>query len=116
MKIKFAFIFLLTFSLYGCDDLSDQVEVRIQPDFYQDYFTGEFRERSILVVTSLTNEPIQIQSISVNRGGCNSQISQGSQHLSRYGSYTKFLVPRCDTNTVKEVQLTLNNMEYIYSF
>ena len=41
MKIKISLAILLIFSLYGCNDSSDQVEVRIEPDFYENPWTDE---------------------------------------------------------------------------
>ena len=87
-----------------------------EPDFYENPWTDEIQSRSLIVVTSLSNEPIEIQNISINRGGCSSQITQGAKKLSRYGSYTKFLLPNCDISMVKEAQLKLNNLEYVYNF
>lgn len=116
MKIKISLAILLIFSLYGCNDSSDQVEVRIEPDFYENPWTDEIQSRSLIIVTTLSDEPIEIQNISVNRGGCTSQMTQGAKILSRYGSYTKFLLPNCDISMVKEAQLKLNNLEYVYNF
>ena len=116
MKIKVSLVILLISSLYGCNDLSEQVEVRIEPDFYENPWTDEIQSRSLIIVTSLSDEPIEIQNISVNRGGCTSQMTQGAKILSRYGSYTKFLLPNCDISMVKEAQLKLNNLEYVYNF
>lgn len=116
MKIKLSLTSLLILSLYGCNDLSQQVEVRIEPDFYANPWTNEIQDRSHIVVTSLTDEPIEIQNISINRGSCQSQMVSGTSKLIRYGSYTKFLVPNCDISMVKEAQLKFNNTEYVYNF
>ena len=116
MKTKLCLATLLMLSLYGCNDLSQQVEVRIEPDFYANPWTNEIQDRSLVVVTSLTDEPIEIQSISINRGSCQNQMISGTKKLTRYGSYTKFLLPNCDISMVKEAQLKLNHNDYIYNF
>lgn len=113
---KLSVFCLLGFALYGCSNLSEQIEVRLEPELSVDPLTYEVRDITRVVVTSLANDPINIQSISVNRGACGSRMVKGSKQLSGYGSLVKFQLSNCDMAMVKEVELTMNGQDYIYEF
>ena len=89
---KLSIIYLFCSLLAGCESFNDPVEVRLEPDF---------------VVTSLANRPIKIQEISINRGNCHSQLTQGSSHLLHYGSFLKVTLQNCKIQMIKEVEIII---------
>ncbi len=113
---KLSIVWFLSWPLYGCGNLSNPVEVQIEPDLVFDEWTNQVKDHSLIVVTSLENEPIQIQHISVNRGACKIQRSQGNGTLTHYSSLTKYQLLNCDMNMIKEVELKINGKRYTYTF
>lgn len=116
MKLKIILICLISLSFYGCNNLAEQVEVRIEPELYADPWTDEFKDRTYIIITSFTDQPVEIQHISINRGACTSKLAEGNRKLSQYGSFNKMLLLNCNIGMVKEVQLTMNRSDYVYNF
>ena len=104
---KLSIIYLFCILLAGCESFDDPVEVRLEPDFVVNEWTNEIQDRSHIVVTSLANRPIKIQAISINRGNCHSQLTQGSSQLLHYGSFLKVTLQNCKIQMVKEVEIII---------
>lgn len=113
---KFVIIYLCFWLLSGCGYLNAPVEVRLEPDFVVNEWTNEIRDRGHIVMTSLASQPIKIQAISINRGNCNSKLTEGSSQLQRYGSFLKVTLQNCEIQMVKEVELIIDENNYIYNF
>lgn len=67
-------------------------------------------------MTSLANQPIKVRAISINRGNCNSQLTQGSSQLLHYGSFLKVTLQNCAIQMVKEVEIIIEGKNYTYNF
>lgn len=113
---KLFIIYLCCCLFAGCESFNDPVEVRLEPDFVVNEWTNEIRDRSHIVVTSLDNQPIKVRAISINRGNCNSQLTQGSSQLLHYGSFLKVTLQNCTIQMVKEVEIIIEGKNYIYNF
>ncbi|WP_120430540.1 hypothetical protein [Acinetobacter baylyi] len=74
-------------------------------------------ENHYLVITSLSNQPIRIQNVLLNRGYCTGNWSFGSPRiLNHYSASSKVILNNCKVSDLHEIEITTTKDHYFYEF
>lgn len=100
--------------------LSDEpMEVRTEASSQVIEGNGQFQTITInyLIITSLAEQPINIQNVLVNRGYCKASWSVGSSSsLPHFSASTKIHLQNCETQNVREVEIQTEYDHYFFEF
>ncbi|MFU8928199.1 hypothetical protein [Acinetobacter puyangensis] len=97
----------------------EPMEVRTEVSSQVIEGNGQFRTITInyLIITSLAEQPINIQNVLVNRGYCKASWSVGSSStLPHFSASTKIHLQNCETQNVREVEIQTEYDHYFFEF
>ena len=109
---------LLGIDFSNTEAIEEKMEVRTEIQHNPNPFNATgYSETHYLIITSYSNQPIEILNVYLNRGYCKGswQFSNNST-LKHYSATTKILLNTCKTDTLKEVEIKTTNNTYTYEF
>lgn len=110
-----ACIALLSVHLSSCSELKQpEIELTTELKYVEVPFSYDGVIYHLVHITNLSNAPIQISHLLINRGACQYSLHSGSWLLSRYSSTVTFKLNNCEIDQVREAMVYIDGEEYVY--
>ncbi|ENW19129.1 hypothetical protein [Acinetobacter haemolyticus] len=104
-------------NFFSQPDESMEVRTEIKPMTTEWKGQVNYTELHYLIISSLSEQPIEIQNVLINRGYCKGSWSAGSKStLPHYSASTKIHLHGCKIQDIRETQITTAIDTYFFEF